>query len=141
MSWIAYCDGACEPKNPGGTGTWAYVMIDEVGNEVDRDSGSLGSNPSMTNNIAEYHAVLRALRYAWNMPVVVGKVRTDSKLVVEQVHGRWACNAEHLIPLRDEIRELLCGGEIELEWVPRRRNQRADELSREAYRRATERAA
>lgn len=92
----------------------------------------------MTNNVAEYRAVLGALKWlSENRGDDSACVMTDSKLVVEQVNGRWACNSEKLRPYRDECRELLRGmSNVMLLWIPRERNEVADALTRVAYRKA-----
>ena len=87
-----------------------------------------------TNNEAEYHAVLKALALAaerW-ADKTTGKVlggvgeiliRSDSKLVVNQVNGEWRVEDEKLVELcekaRDSIKKL---GLVKLEWIPREEN-------------------
>ncbi|HZY46488.1 MAG TPA: ribonuclease HI family protein [Candidatus Bathyarchaeia archaeon] len=106
---------------------------------------SMSVNPNMlkiywrhigdwTNNQAEYHALLKALELVadrWaeksngRIPSSVGQVliRSDSKLVVNQVGGEWKVEEPGLIELnhkaKDAIRKL---GSIRLEWVPREQN-------------------
>ena len=64
-------------------------------------------------------------------------VRGDSKLVVNQVNGVWACNFAHLREARGRCQKLIerleRGDEVELEWVPREQNTEADALSVAAY--------
>ncbi len=138
---ILHVDGGCEPKNPGGIATCGWVFFDSKNKvladdyRVVRDGGTLA-----TNNFAEYCALGLALRWLkeqnWRGKLLI---RADSKLLVEQVNSRWKCKAEHLIPLRDRIWELLQGMELNLdincffEWVPREENAYADELTGRAY--------
>jgi ribonuclease HI len=137
MSLEIYCDGLCEPKNPGGYGCSAFVVFRD-GEQIHQRYGCVGSGPEMTNNVAEYRAVRGALKWlAGNRGDGSVQVMTDSKLVVEQVNGRWECNSDKLRPYRDDCRRLLRGMEnVMLLWVPRERNEVADALTRVAYRKA-----
>jgi ribonuclease HI len=128
---IVYCDGACEPCNPGGYATWGWVAFLD-GKEISHGSGCVGHGPGMTNNRAEYEAVLQVLRRAQKKGVSV-HIRTDSQLVVKQVCGQWAVRALHLTHFRDEAARLLQATGSSLSWVRREENVRADELSKHAY--------
>ena len=129
-------DGAAR-GNPG-PAAFAYV-ISADGTPTIEESGCLGH---ATNNVAEYTALGRALRWLRDRqtgPVTSLTVRGDSQLVVKQMTGEWTCRKPHLARLRDRCREL--AGEIGVEprydWVPREENAEADALAREAYTRAT----
>ncbi len=54
---------------------------------------------STTNNVAEYRAVIAGLEAAREFPAHEVQVRADSKLVIEQLAGRWRVKQEHLRPL------------------------------------------
>ena len=83
-----------------------------------------------TNNEAEYYALLKALELIAEK--ATGKslgnigealVRSDSKLVVNQVNGEWRVEDERLMELSSQARELIEKlGSIRLEWVPREEN-------------------
>ena len=87
----------------------------------------------MTNNVAEYEAVLQALRWAKENHFISCRFRTDSQLVVNQIRGLWRLNAEHLKGMNSEARELLAITKSTIEWVPKEQNVSADKLSRIAY--------
>lgn len=81
-----------------------------------------------TNNEAEYLTLIKALESIQNQVAAVGQtaaelrivVKTDSKLVVEQVTGRWKIKKAELRPLVEQARRLL--GQFaswEIEWHPR----------------------
>ena len=63
-----------------------------------------------TNNVAEYTSLVKGLQYvvgmaaAKSLPKFVLKVFGDSKLVINQVRGDYACNAAHLRPLMTKAR-------------------------------------
>jgi ribonuclease HI len=83
-----------------------------------------------TNNEAEYYALLKALeligeKATGKVPGNMGEalVRSDSKLVVNQVNGEWRVEDEKLIELSEKARDLIKDlGSIRLEWVPRDEN-------------------
>ena len=86
-----------------------------------------------TNNVAEYSGLIAGLRAALKAGAASVEARMDSKLVVEQMSGRWKIKHPHLRPLASEAaglaREL---GEVTYTWVPRARNAHADRLANEA---------
>ena len=82
-----------------------------------------------TNNVAEYRALIAGLEAAVAIPSRGVKVRGDSKLVIEQVAGRWKVKEDHLRPLCARARELLAGYEhVDLGHVRREFNRDADAL-------------
>lgn len=145
---LVYCDGLCEPHNPGGFACWAWLAIGPNGNRLNSAYGCLGHGEGMTNNLAEYEAILQALRHTWQKRAVLierrlnVEIRADSQLVVKQIDGSYRTNAPPLIPLRDEARRIAdrlsgVGVPIQLRWIPRELNGQADALSRRAYDEAT----
>lgn len=86
-----------------------------------------------TNNVAEYTAVLRALALALELGAREVEMLLDSKLIVEQLHGRWRVKDAKLIPLHAEARSHLASF---ARWgathVPRAQNKQADALCNEA---------
>jgi ribonuclease HI len=141
---IVHFDGSCEPKNPGGVGTYGWI-IDRDGQRVASGSGcNSKGGPGSTNNVSEYAGLGFALRWLADHPGTMQPgdtlvLRGDSKLVVEQLAGRWKCNKEHLQKLKQRCLELLVGfgGQWRTEWIPREQNTEADALSQQAYVTAT----
>jgi probable phosphoglycerate mutase len=86
-----------------------------------------------TNNVAEYTGVVRALALARALGAREVHLLLDSKLIVEQLTGRWRVKDAKLIPLWTAARQTLAGFE---RWsaahVPRARNTVADQLANEA---------
>jgi ribonuclease HI len=135
MRLKVFCDGLYEPRfSATGWSCWAWLAKDGD-TAIASDGGCVGrGRDKFSNNVAEYHAVGRALRWMRDNGHE-GEVFTDSALVVNQVSGRWDCNAEHLLPLRDRIRELMREmTNVQIQWVPRERNVEADALVNEIYR-------
>ena len=134
-----YCDGLCEPRNPGGHACYGWVAYNDQSdpNPAAMDSGCVGHGEGMTNNVAEYHAVIRALIWAYKEGYTEVLIRTDSQLVVNQVEGLWSCNAPNLHRLLGRVRGAQKYINLRMEWIPRERNEEADTLSRYAYKQVT----
>jgi ribonuclease H / adenosylcobalamin/alpha-ribazole phosphatase len=116
--------------NPGPAGYGAVVRDADTGELLVEASGALGST---TNNVAEYSGLIAGLRAAAKEGAQVAEARLDSKLVVEQMSGRWQVKQPHLRPLADEAAELARQlGDVRYTWVPRARNAHADRLANEA---------
>jgi ribonuclease HI len=86
-----------------------------------------------TNNVAEWTGVVRALELAQRLGAERVDLYLDSKLIVEQLHGRWRVKDAKLQPLWAEAKGLLTGFRL---WsathVPRAQNATADRLANEA---------
>jgi ribonuclease HI len=117
--------------NPGTAGYGAVVKDAVTGEVLAELSEAIGR---ATNNVAEYSGLVAGLRAAGKLaPGANAEVRMDSKLVVEQMSGRWQIKHPDLRPLaaqaRQAAREL---GRVTYTWVPRERNKHADRLANEA---------
>jgi ribonuclease HI len=138
-------DGGCGPKNPGGIATFGWlVKLD--GEIIESDCGEVCRGIEATNNVAEWSALLRALRYLKTAPFDYSKmslqIRGDSDLVIKQLVGRWKCKAEHLRGYLVECRALLASigfAYWDAAWIPRERNTEADALTNQAFEEANER--
>ncbi|MEC3915913.1 bifunctional RNase H/acid phosphatase [Nocardia sp. CDC160] len=86
-----------------------------------------------TNNVAEYRGLIAGLEAAAQLGAREVAVRMDSKLVVEQMSGRWKVKHEAMIPLADRARRLVAGFDrVSFTWIPRKENKHADKLANEA---------
>ncbi|MEU5654210.1 bifunctional RNase H/acid phosphatase [Streptomyces sp. NPDC047737] len=88
-----------------------------------------------TNNVAEYKGLiagLKAVRELFPDTDVQVRVRMDSKLVVEQMSGRWKIKHPDMKPLAAEAASILPASSVTYEWIPRERNKHADRLANEA---------
>jgi ribonuclease HI len=135
--WI---DGLCEPTNPGGTACFGCI-IKRNGETIDEGYGAVGSGEDMTNNVAEYTALVRALKKIRELELDKEKIvlRGDSELVIygigidPRIGRSWKVKSSRLIPLLNKAKILAHGMDITYEWIPRWKNREADELSRVAY--------
>jgi ribonuclease H / adenosylcobalamin/alpha-ribazole phosphatase len=83
-----------------------------------------------TNNVAEYTAVLEGLRKAAELGATHVQVRSDSRLLVEQLSGRFRVKNATLIRLHGEVRQLASAfSQVTYEHVPRELNREADRLA------------
>ena len=83
-----------------------------------------------TNNEAEYHALIDGLKAVAEWKPDRLEVYLDSKLVVEQVKGKYKVKKPHLEPLHRQATELLKQfGEVSIDYVERESNRGADKLA------------
>ena len=130
-----YFDGLCYPKNPRGVAAYGYIIYKE-GELLHKGFRAVGEGQGMTNNVAEYEGLLAALSWIKDNGIedkVV--VRGDSQLVINQISGRWQVKSGTSSKYVPEIKEMMKGIDVVLEWIPREKNEEADELSRVAYER------
>jgi len=122
--------------NPGGTATYGYVVRNDAGRDIARKSGVVGKGPEMSNNVAEYAALCEALRFLVKekMTRLHIEIRSDSRLVVNQMKGKWKFRKGLYAHKYSEAKDLTARFDIiTFRWIPREENEEADALSREAY--------
>ena len=86
-----------------------------------------------TNNVAEWTGVVEALKLAQRLGAEQVDLYLDSKLIVEQLHGRWRVKDAKLQPLWAESKAMLTGFRSwSARHVPRAQNSTADRLANEA---------
>ncbi|GAB3587513.1 bifunctional RNase H/acid phosphatase [Amycolatopsis endophytica] len=129
MKVVVEADGGSR-GNPGPAGYGALVRDAGTGEVLAERQEGLGV---ATNNVAEYSGLIAGLRAASGVGASEVAVRMDSKLVVEQMSGRWKIKHEALRPLAEQARELAAGfASVTYEWIPRAENSHADRLANEA---------
>ncbi len=115
--------------NPGPASYGALVRDADTGEVIATRGETIGT---ATNNVAEYRGLIAGLELAAeHAPGADVEVRMDSKLVVEQMAGRWKVKHPSMQPLAAKAREL-AGAVTDWTWVPRERNAAADALANEA---------
>jgi ribonuclease H / adenosylcobalamin/alpha-ribazole phosphatase len=127
---IIEADGGAR-GNPGPAGYGALVTDAETGAVLAELAEAIGT---ATNNVAEYSGLLAGLRAAASIaPGADIDVRMDSRLVVEQMSGRWQIKDDRLRSLAEAARQASSElGNTTYTWVPRARNARADRLANQA---------
>ncbi|OUC83331.1 reverse transcriptase-like protein, partial [Streptomyces swartbergensis] len=127
--FIVEADGGSR-GNPGPAGYGAVVSDAATGETLREAAEYIGV---ATNNVAEYRGLLAGLRAAHELdPAATVHVRMDSKLVVEQMSGRWKIKHPDMKPLAADAARILPPGRVTYEWIPRERNKHADRLANEA---------
>ena len=122
---IVEADGGSR-GNPGPAAYGALVRDAADGEVLAEQAETLGVT---TNNVAEYRGLIAGLRAAREIdPDAVVEARLDSKLVVEQMSGRWKIKNADLQTLALEARRVLPPGRVTYTWVPRSENAHADRL-------------
>ncbi|MCS6831408.1 MAG: ribonuclease HI family protein [bacterium] len=123
-----YIDGASR-GNPGRAGI-GVVLCNHAGEPVKEVSESIGET---TNNVAEYHALIRGLEEARALGADAVEVYTDSELLARQINGLYGVHSLHLRPLYHRARALLgLFKSATVRHIPRSQNQRADQLAKAA---------
>ncbi|WP_031059836.1 bifunctional RNase H/acid phosphatase [Streptomyces sp. NRRL F-5527] len=127
--FVVEADGGSR-GNPGPAGYGAVVSDAATGETLAEAAEFIGV---ATNNVAEYRGLLAGLRAARELdPEARVHVRMDSKLVVEQMSGRWKIKHPAMKPLAAEAATVFPPGQVTYEWIPRERNTHADRLANEA---------
>lgn len=129
MRVVVEADGGSR-GNPGPAGYGAVVKDAATGAVLAERAQGIGT---ATNNVAEYQGLLAGLRAAAELGATEVECRLDSKLVVEQLAGRWKIKHPALQPLAAQARELAAGFDrVGYTWIPRERNTDADRLANQA---------
>jgi ribonuclease H / adenosylcobalamin/alpha-ribazole phosphatase len=121
--------------NPGNAGYGALVRDAVSGEVIAERAESLGI---ASNNVAEYSGLVAGLKAAFEIdPAADVSVRLDSKLLVEQMSGRWKIKQQDMRRLALQAREVVAnlsaaGGSVTYTWVPRAENAAADALANSA---------
>jgi len=128
--FIVEADGGSR-GNPGPAGYGSVVIDAATGETLVEAAEYIGI---ATNNVAEYRGLVAGLRAAHQLdPTATVHVRMDSKLVVEQMSGRWKIKHPDMKPLAAEAaRVFSVVGQVTYEWIPRGQNKHADRLANEA---------
>ncbi|WP_406198071.1 bifunctional RNase H/acid phosphatase [Kitasatospora sp. NBC_01560] len=127
--FIVEADGGSR-GNPGPAGYGAVVRDGDTGLIIAEAAEFIGH---ATNNVAEYKGLIAGLRAAREIdPDASVDVRMDSKLVVEQMSGRWKIKHPDMQPLAAEARTVLPRSQVKYTWIPREKNKDADRLANEA---------
>jgi broad specificity phosphatase PhoE/ribonuclease HI len=127
---IVEADGGSR-GNPGPAGYGALVRDPDTGRVLAERAASVGR---ATNNVAEYGGLVAGLQAALDLdPTASVEVRMDSKLVVEQMSGRWKIKHPDMQQLALQARKIARQlADVRYTWVPRAQNSAADALANSA---------
>ncbi|MFN5291828.1 MAG: ribonuclease HI family protein [Gemmataceae bacterium] len=127
--YMIHTDGASR-GNPGDA-AYSFVVRKD-GLIIKEESATLGT---LTNNQAEYRAMVEALRFLSNIdPNANAIIHSDSELMVKQIRGEYKVKSEDIKPLHREVASLLgiMKGNVRVVHVRREQNKDADRLCNEA---------
>lgn len=132
----AFFDGSCQLHR----GVWGQASYGAI---IFRGSGKIWECSSLfepkipvetSNNLAEYCGFGVTLKYLKenNLDDLNITIYGDSKLVIEQMSGRWKIRNGVYIPFANRARDLLATFRVQpkLVWIPREQNLIADRLSK-----------
>ncbi len=129
MKVIVEADGGSR-GNPGPAGYGAVVFATDHATVLAESKQAIGR---ATNNVAEYRGLIAGLTEAIELGAAEVAVSMDSKLVVEQMSGRWKVKHPDLVELNRQARGLAARlDHVSYRWIPREKNQHADRLANEA---------
>jgi ribonuclease HI len=133
-----FTDGACEPINPCGAASAAFVVVNHANEIIHKEAKVIGVGRGMTNNLAELAAIAEALKWAESQGFKSVTILSDSKLSVNLLNGRWSANqSAAYYPAYQAARSTLIalrekGVKVIIKWTPRNEfwfNTVADELA------------
>ena len=144
----AYIDGACEPKNPGGTASYGVLVlrkslerygegpmdVEPIEEPVWESSRIVGSGPKMSNNVAEYTGLIAFLEWYGNYSDEPVTIFSDSQMLVSQMSGKMKVRQGLYVPYFEKAMGLMAvlvgqhWPKPEFKWIPGKENP-ADELS------------
>ncbi|MCH2188945.1 reverse transcriptase-like protein [Candidatus Gracilibacteria bacterium] len=126
MKLSVYTDGGSR-GNPGPAGIGVYI-VDENHMEIEKRYKYLGEK---TNNEAEYTGALLGIKRAVELGGTEIDLYMDSKLVIEQLSGKWKIKKAELQMIHKDIAECIANSGIKIvyHWIPREKNKEADRLS------------
>lgn len=127
MRLIGNCDGS--GNSPKGSSAGCVIAVADSGSVIAERSKVL---PLCSNNVAEYEGVILTLETAISLEAEDLTIRSDSQLIVNQTNGEWKVKQDDLRSLRDKVWELgkQITGDLQIVWVRREKNHRADHLCR-----------
>ena len=127
--FIVEADGGSR-SNPG-EAAYGAVVLDAATREIVAERGERIGIAS--NNVAEYRGLIAGLEAVRELdPEAAVEVRMDSKLVVEQMSGRWKIKHPDMRALALRARDILPAANITYTWIPRAENAAADALVNDA---------
>ncbi|RBY85945.1 bifunctional RNase H/acid phosphatase [Blastococcus sp. TF02A-26] len=132
--FVVEADGGSR-GNPGPAGYGALVRDAATGRVLAERAASVGR---ATNNVAEYGGLVAGLQAVLDLtggaaPTAEVEVRMDSKLVVEQMSGRWQVKHPDMKKLALQAQQIARQlGRVRYTWIPRAQNSAADALANSA---------
>jgi ribonuclease HI len=124
--WALFFDGSSCGKG-GGVG---ILLISSRGEMFEF---AIPIQPTVTNNQAEYEALLRGLQYLKEAKAISVEIFGDSELVIKQLNGQYECRNDIMRNYYEEFKEILKSFHLViLQHIPRENNEGANRLAQSA---------
>jgi ribonuclease HI len=131
--YTAFIDGSCAPVNPGGTAISKFIVLDPTGRYIHSESNIIGTGKNMSNNVAEYCALISLLDWV-NLygpeKLLSLVIQSDSNLVVNQINGDFKIKKglyrESALLANEKWQELETQLKLRIVYIPREENQAHD---------------
>ena len=121
-----FTDGACSGNGTINSKAGIGVVVEWQNKKPTIISEYLGEG--LTNNIAEYRGVIKALDFIYHNQISNVEINSDSKLIVNQINGNWRCKDSKLKPLLIKSQKKLnylrnkLNYNIDIIYIPRKFN-------------------
>ena len=135
-------DGMCQPVNPGGVACYGFTIQQKNNNRIFQiyEDAGIAFEPfskESSNNVAEYIALLKLLEWllanGYNNQYNV-LIQGDSQLIINQLCGKYKVKSEKLKIYYEKTKTLMkMFKNLQIEWIPREKNNEADALANKAY--------
>lgn len=127
MKLKIYADGACR-GNPGPSGC-GFLIYDAENNLLKEGAVPIGR---ATNNVAEYSALMYAVKAMQEYKPSEVDIFMDSELVVKQMKGEYKVRKPELQAIKSQIEPFLSGIKVTFTHIPRKLNAEADKLANQS---------
>ena len=128
--FTAYIDGGCSPTNPGGTAVAKFLIKDPTGRYLHSENNVIGTGPRMSNNVAEYCALIALLDWVKRYgpeKILSLVILSDSTLVVNQINGDFKIKnglyRESALLANEKWQEMETQLKLRLVYITREENQ------------------
>jgi len=126
-----FTDGSSR-GNPGPSGVGIAIFKPGHDEPIEQISKYIGIT---TNNVAEYEAVIHALKWMIQSGVKRARLMLDSELVYKQITGQYRVKSGHIALLMKRIRMLQADLDLSIDLIPRAENAQANRLAQRASKR------
>lgn len=120
------------PHNPG-TAVWSFAAMTVIGKEYLHNSGYIGEN--VTNHVAEYRAIIEALRLVQERQWQNVVIQTGLRTIEYQLKDTWGVD-DHLLVFYEEARSLLDKTHSRVQWIAGTSENEAAHYAKETFERA-----
>ncbi len=110
--YVLVSDGGSK-GNPGPSACAFGLYLTDNEKWIFRKSIYLGLG---TNNTAEYHGLIYGLLSVWTSNLDKLVVLSDSELMINQIKGTYACSSQNLIPLLNQVNQIILNTTIKIKF-------------------------